>query len=95
MIIPNFKEPVDVMRLMLTNLAECAPDGMARGQLHVVLAIEAREGPDAVARADRLRNEFESKFAAKLKGSIGEGSNHSNLSFSKISAKFRQNFIKI
>lgn len=65
-IIPNFKEPVDVMRLMLTNLAECAPDGMARGQLHVVLAIEAREGPDAVARADRLRNEFESKFAGIL-----------------------------
>ena len=55
-----------MMRLMLTNLAECAPDGMARGQLHVVLAIEAREGPDAVARADRLRNEFESKFAGIL-----------------------------
>ena len=83
------------MRLMLTNLAECAPDGMARGQLHVVLAMEAREGPDAVARADRLRNEFESKFAAKLKGSIGEGSNHSNFSdrsseFSLENSKFQK-----
>lgn len=58
-IIPNYKEPMQILRATLQNLAS---QDVARAQMTVILAMEAsEEGADAKAR--ELVNEFSKDFA--------------------------------
>ncbi len=58
-IIPNYKEPAHILRRTLKNLrAQTFP----KEQMHVVLAMEEREGVAGRERAEKLMAEFAGKF---------------------------------
>jgi cellulose synthase/poly-beta-1,6-N-acetylglucosamine synthase-like glycosyltransferase len=59
LIIPNYKEPVEVLRKTLTNMAQ---QYEARKRITIVLAMEAGEDGYA-AKAETLRDEFGNQFA--------------------------------
>jgi cellulose synthase/poly-beta-1,6-N-acetylglucosamine synthase-like glycosyltransferase len=65
-VLPNYKEPLDVLRLTLRKLAETcssATGGIAKEQVVVVLAMEEREGrEDAHMKVEVLEKEFASEF---------------------------------
>ena len=65
-ILPNYMEPTDMVLRTLANIAACSPNGFARAQIYVVLAIEEREGDAGAARAEALRQQFDSQFAKVL-----------------------------
>jgi hypothetical protein len=57
-LLPNYKEDIDILREAIDS---CAGSSLARDQMGLVLAMEARE-PDVVRKADELIAEYRSKF---------------------------------
>ena len=58
-VIPTFKEPLDLLRATLGSLGKAE---YPKERMLVVLAIEEREGEEAVKKAEILRQEFKDKF---------------------------------
>ena len=58
-IIPNYKEPLHILRRTLNNLAE---QTFPHARMHIVLAMEEREGSSAKEKAETLLAEFENQF---------------------------------
>lgn len=58
-IIPNYKEPLHILRKTLENLAE---QTFSKERMHIVLAIEEREGDVGREKAEELLSEFKGKF---------------------------------
>lgn len=59
-ILPNFRENERMLKETLENIGRSA---IARTSIHVVLAMEAREGPECHEKADRLRKQTSHLFA--------------------------------
>eukprot|EP00933_Yihiella_yeosuensis_P009429 TRINITY_DN11533_c0_g3_i1.p1 TRINITY_DN11533_c0_g3~~TRINITY_DN11533_c0_g3_i1.p1 ORF type:complete len:681 (+),score=103.70 TRINITY_DN11533_c0_g3_i1:114-2156(+) len=58
--LPNYKEAEDMLLHTIQNLGRSA---IARDTFHVVLAMEAREGPEVHAKAERLMQQTKHLFA--------------------------------
>merc|ERR1719446_1761765 len=58
-ILPNYKEDASILSSTLTALAQAHGSGAFR----IMLAMEAREGPKAIERAEYLKEQFGHKFA--------------------------------
>mmetsp|Transcript_66953 Transcript_66953/g.143164 ORF Transcript_66953/g.143164 Transcript_66953/m.143164 type:complete len:707 (+) Transcript_66953:94-2214(+) len=62
-----YKEPIDVMKLMLWTLVmQRGPDDFCRQQINLVLAMEEREGAAAQSKAELLRTELGPYFRSML-----------------------------
>jgi len=61
-VVTNYKEPIEVLRLVAYTLMSQRVEGFCRDQITLVLAFEEREGPPARAKAEALTTELRPFF---------------------------------